>query len=226
MLRAASAATTRVDAALLARSAARLYSMRIMASSTIFRSDATFTQRTFRRWVEARPIADVNHYELVGGRIVMTPPAGWSHGSIELAIGGALKAHVRRHALGIVLGASAGYDLPSGDTLQPDASFVSAARFAAQPPARPDEFLRIAPNLVVEVLSASTAKRDRTEKKRVYEANGVEEYWIVDGRHRAVTVFVLGARGRYDAGRTVIAGAVRSRVLPKLRLPVDRIFAR
>jgi len=128
-----------------------------------------------------------------------------------------------RHELGIVFGSSAGYDLPSGDMLEPDASYISGERFAAHPPNRPDEFLRVVPNLVVEILSPATAKRDRTEKKALYEANGVDEYWIVNGRHRTVTVFSLGPHG-YDAGRTVMAGSLRSSVLPKLRVPVAKLF--
>ena len=196
-----------------------------MPLTTTFRSDTAFTQRTFRRWVDARPMSDIHRYELVAGRIVMTPPAGWTHASVENRIAVFLGEHVRRHKLGLVFGSSLGYDLPSGDTLEPDASYVSAERFAAQPPSRPDEFLRIVPNLVVEVLSPGSAKRDRTEKKSLYAANGVDEYWIVNGRHRTVTVFSLGPHG-YDAGRTVMAGALRSRALPRLRVPIARLFER
>ena len=65
-----------------------------MPSTTTFRSDATFTPRTFRRWVNSRPMSDINRYELVGGRIVMTPPAGWLHGSIEAHVVAALQQHV------------------------------------------------------------------------------------------------------------------------------------
>jgi Uma2 family endonuclease len=196
-----------------------------MPLTTTFRSDTSFTQRSFRRWVDARPLSDIHRYELVAGRIVMTPPAGWTHASVEGRVVSLLEHHVRRHELGIVFGSSAGYDLPSGDTLEPDASYISGERFAAHPPNRPDEFLRVVPNLVVEILSPATAKRDRTEKKALYEGNGVDEYWIVNGRHRTVTVFSLGSQG-YNAGRTVIAGSLRSGVLPKLRVPVAKLFER
>ena len=54
------------------------------------------------------------------------------------------------------------------------------------------EFLRTVPTLVVEILSHSTARRDRTKKKAVYARNGVAEYWIVDPDARSVTVHVLG----------------------------------
>lgn len=194
-----------------------------MLSTTTFRSDESFTPRTFRRWVDSRPMADVNHYELVRGRIVMTPPAGWTHASVGARIVGLLDAHVRRHRLGTVFDSSLGYILPSDDVLEPDASFVSTARFEANRPSRPNEYLRAVPNLVVEILSPGTAARDRTEKKELYEQNGVDEYWIVDSDHRAVTVFVREPRG-YGAGRTAIGGTFRSRVLPKLRVSVTLLF--
>ena len=48
-----------------------------------------------------------------------------------------------------------------------------------------------APDLVVEVLSPSTAKNDRGYKKNVYETSGVPEYWIVDPLHRSIEVYLL-----------------------------------
>lgn len=194
-----------------------------MIAQTAFRSDEVFTQKQFRRWVDSRPRSDINRYELIDGRIVMTPPAGHAHASIEAAIVQLLREHVVAHALGTVFGSSAGYDLPSHETLEPDASFVSTERMAAGPRVGPDEFLRVVPNLVVEILSPSTAKRDRTEKKDIYERNGVDEYWIVDPHGRSVTVFQLSER-RYDEGQVFESGTIRSHVLPKLRVSVEKLF--
>ena len=195
-----------------------------MTSAIAFRSEEKFTQKQFRRWVEGRPRHDINHYELLDGRIVMTPPAGWTHARLDNRLARLIGEHVDHLNLGIVLGSSGGYDLPSGDTVEPDASFVSSERLRSNPPSRPDEFLRVVPNLVVEILSPATAKRDRTEKKEIYERNAVDEYWIVDPRTKTVTVFHLGAGG-YDTGLVVGDGTLRSRVLPKLRLDVKKLFA-
>jgi Uma2 family endonuclease len=146
-----------------------------MATQTAFVSTETFTQKEFKRWLDERPSSDTNHYELLRGRIVMSPPAGWPHGSIEARILTRINSFVETHALGVSLGSSAGYDLPSGDTVEPDISFISAARLAAGPPPQFGKFLRIVPNLVVEILSAATVQRDQTEKKAIYAENGVEE---------------------------------------------------
>ncbi len=194
------------------------------AAETVFRSDEVFDQRQFRRWVVHRSRADINRYELIDGRIVMTPPAGQQHARVEIKLAQLINEHVEREKVGIALGSSAGYDLPSGDTLEPDVSYISSARLAAGPRTGPDQFLRAVPNLVVEILSPSTAKRDQTEKKDLYARNGVDEYWIVNPRRKTVTVYSLAKRA-YAAGRTYARGTVRSRVLPKLRIEVERLFA-
>jgi Uma2 family endonuclease len=131
---------------------------------------------------------------------------------------------VREKRLGRVFDASLGYELSSGDTLEPDFSFVSNARWQSLPAPLPKGFLPIAPDLVVETLSKSTARRDRTEKWEIYAENGVDEYWIVDQDRREVTVFSREG-AIFDAGRVVRKGPLSSRVLPALGLSVEQLFA-
>ena len=196
-----------------------------MSTQTAFVSTETFTQKEFKRWLDERPKSDINHYELLRERIVMSPPAGWPHGSVETNISTPLTNFVRPRGLGIVLGSSAGYDLPSGDTVEPDISFISAARLAAGPEPQLGKFLRIVPNLVVEILSPATAQKDRTEKKAIYEENGVEEYWIVDTKRREITMYNLSGK-RFGRGKVYTArDTVRSRVLAGFTLLVKEVFA-
>jgi Uma2 family endonuclease len=194
-----------------------------MPAETAFRSDARFDQASFLRWLRKRPASDLNHYELIDGRIIMNPPAGWPHGRIDAKLSELIGRHADRYRLGIVQGSSAGYDLPSGDTLEPDASFIAAERLAASPLPAPGKFLTVVPTLVIEILSPSTSHRDRTEKKAVYERNGVAEYWIVDPAKKTITVFSLRG-GRYGTANTIAAGLIASRVLPRLRVSVEQVF--
>lgn len=197
----------------------------VKINETAFVSTVTFSQKAFKRWVEQRPVTDLNRYELTDGRIVMTPPAGWEHGENEATVIRILGDFVTSHNLGKVFGSSTGYDLPSGDTLEPDASFISVERWSKGPQVGRRQFLKIVPNLVVEILSPATAQRDRVEKKRTYEVNGVDEYWLVDSDRREVTVFQLRA-GRYGAGKRFRANQnLRSRVLSGLNLPIRLLFA-
>ena len=59
--------------------------------------------------------------------------------------------------------------------VQPDILYVSHERKSVL-----HERVRGAPDLVVEVLSPSTARRDLGEKLRLYGESGVREYWVVD----------------------------------------------
>lgn len=195
-----------------------------MPLETAFRSEETFTQEEFRAWLDALPSSDINHYELIRGRIVMSPPAGWPHGGVGGSLVYMLTAHVRSGGLGIVLDSSAGYDMPSGDTLEPDVSFVSHARFAAGPKPVHGQFLRIVPDFVVEILSPSSVSRDRVEKAEIYAQNGVDEYWIVDSKRREITV--LHREGSvFGAPSVVRDGAIPSRVFPELHATVADVFA-
>ena len=189
-------------------------------SETAFRSEERFTADEFRQWLAERPRGDINHYELINGRIVMTPPAAWPHGDVEGALVMLLRSHVSKLQLGKVLGSSAGYELPSGDILEPDVSYISNQRFAAGPAPVRGQFLKVAPSLAVEILSKSTARRDRTEKKDVYARNAVDEYWIVDTDRREITVFVL-QQGAYGTGHVFSSGRVTSKVLPGLELTLE-----
>jgi Uma2 family endonuclease len=67
-----------------------------------------------------------------------------------------------------------------------------------------DKRLTGAPDLVVEVLSPSTAKFDRQEKYQAYEANGVREYWIADPVHHVLEVWTRD--GDHFARQGVYAG--------------------
>ena len=59
-----------------------------------------------------------------------------------------------------------------------------------------------APDLIVEVQSPSTAKKDMNEKFFLYEESGVKEYWVVYPKEKALTVFLLQENGKYNAGTT------------------------
>ncbi len=188
-----------------------------------FRSLERMTQAEFARWLKTVPAGDLHHYELLNGFVVMEPPAGWPHGGIEIEIGSRLHAFLETHPLGRLCGSSQGFELPSGDTVEPDLALISKERWDGMQ--RPIQgFLRVVPDLVVEILSPGTRRIDQKEKKNIYQRNGVREYWLVDPRSRSVEVFRLQA-GEYDAGRRFVAGDMLDcAVLPGLRLEVAAMF--
>jgi Uma2 family endonuclease len=78
----------------------------------------TSTQKRFKDWVENRPMGDINRYELASRKIVITPPAAWEHAEVEARVIRILGDFVTKQNLGKMFGSSAGYELPSGDTLE------------------------------------------------------------------------------------------------------------
>jgi Uma2 family endonuclease len=188
-----------------------------------FQSIQTYSVQDFLSILDRLPPDDPGRYELIDGRIVMAPPASSEHGRTGSRIGSKLSTFILVHILGEPFDSSAGFILPSGDLVQPDFAFVSKDRFQNRP--LPEStFERAVPNLVVEILSPSTARIDLNEKKAIYEANGVDEYWVVDYQQRQVTVFRL-MKGRYDAGTVYEAGQeIASQVLSGLRCPVNELM--
>lgn len=191
----------------------------------VFESTSTVSQDEFAEFVQERESrGDTSHYELLNGRVIMNPPAGYPHGEIGSNLQGIIWNFVRERKLGRVFDSSQGFELPSGDTVEPDHSFVSNERWAAAPRPEEGKFLRVVPDLVVETLSPKTASQDRGEKKAIYARNGVREYWLVDSRARDITVFRL-IDGQFDSG-TVHADGERctSTVLAGLSLTMNDLL--
>ena len=57
-----------------------------------------------------------------------------------------------------------------------------------------------APDMIIEILSPSTSKKDQTKKFDLYEEHGVKEYWIVHPSDKTINVFILQGNGKYDDG--------------------------
>ncbi len=152
---------------------------------------------------------DLRRRELVWG-VVREPPSPFvPHQRVTTRMTALLDQHVREHDLGTVLVAPMDVVLdPDKDlVLQPDVMFISHARERII-----RDFVRGAPDLVVEITSLGTARYDRIEKVAWYQAYGVRECWLVDPHQQAVTVVDLspdGASVQYQGN-----AIVRSSVLP------------
>jgi Uma2 family endonuclease len=161
------------------------------------------TQEEFETWCATFDGSELGRFEFLYGCVVAEPPAHWPHGKLGVTLSHRLASHVEDRRLGLVFDASQGFALPSGDTVAPDIAVVLCETWEAAPPPTPDRFLTVVPDLVVEVLSPSTARRDRGPKRDIYERNGVREYWLLDPRRREITVIGRDADGRLGSESTV-----------------------
>ncbi|MGH7572915.1 MAG: Uma2 family endonuclease [Gemmatimonadota bacterium] len=126
--------------------------------------------------------------ELVRGRVVREPPAGFEHGRLAMRIGLVLGRFVEEHRLGEVLASETGFvlfeELPT--VRAPDAAFVAEGRV---PSPAPPGFGRLAPDLAVEVVSPSNTVAEIHSKVMDYLDAGSRLVWVVDPRTRSVTVY-------------------------------------
>jgi Uma2 family endonuclease len=157
--------------------------------------------------------------EFINGKIVFQSPVRREHNSATLNIARMLDTYVTQHDLGWVGIEKILVSLTRND-YEPDVCFWNhekAAGFEVGQMQFP------APDLVVEVLSPSTAKIDRSTKFDDYEAHGVGEYWLVDAEKNVVEQYVL-TDARYDLRAKSADGTLHSAALPGFVIPVQAIF--
>lgn len=81
------------------------------------------------------------------------------------------------------------------------------------------------PDLIVEIISPSTARKDKIEKFHIYEQSGVQEYWIIEPETKIVSVFTLQDTGRY--GRPELyteEGQVKVSLFDDLVVELNAVF--
>lgn len=151
-------------------------------------------------------------YELIEGELYLAPAPTTKHQSVAQNLEFLLMRHVRGHHRGRILHTPVDVVLGEGSdrsVVQPDILFVSRERMSIIEEAE----VAGAPDLIVEVLSPSTADRDLGLKRTLYARSGVREYWIVDPEREQIEVHVLGEDGygepaRYRLGESAASGAV------------------
>jgi Uma2 family endonuclease len=172
----------------------------------------------------ARLPDDGNRYEVIRGNLYVTPAPIYDHQYVILQTSHRLASFGEETGLGIPLLAPFDVLLPEGiaSPVQPDVVFF----LRGNEPRSGDKNFQGVPDLVVEVESPSTRKRDRTIKLDAYRDAGVPEYWRVAFRPPTVTVMALSEdRARYvELGCYGAGEMIRSAVLPGLAIPVDALF--
>jgi Uma2 family endonuclease len=175
-------------------------------------------------WQDAQLMPeDCKRYEAIEGELYVTPAPSFRHQRVSLKLALALHRLLEEPGHGIIAAAPVGVEFAeSQEGVQPDLIFVSNARRRRVA----EEGIRGAPDLVVEILSPGTAERDRTVKKKLYQRQGVAQYWIVDPDGDSVEVWDWHSEpGRNPARRNLRAGQVRSQP-NRLASPCSQRLAR
>lgn len=172
----------------------------------------TYTYADFEKLPEGAP------YQLIGGDLLKSPPPVPYH----QGLGSRLHIHfitLEEAGKGKVYLSPIGVYLSETETYQPDLLFISADRYHIIGAKK----IEGAPDIVVEILSPSSAYYDLRSKKNVYEQSGVKEYWIVDPMEKSIELYSNTDEGFVLKERRK-SGTIASALYPELEISVERLF--
>jgi Uma2 family endonuclease len=163
---------------------------------------------------------DGRRYELYGGEVIVVPAPVPIHQIVVHRISEILDAYAQQTG-GLMLFSPIDIVFSEYDVLQPDVVFFTTLR-RRQIDLR--SAIRVVPDLVGEVLSRSTAARDRGRKLELFERYGVPEYWILDPIARTLEL-LANAGGRFQTiGAYDEAATITSPTLPDLQFATADLF--
>ncbi len=169
------------------------------------------TMDAFLEWVEE----DIRA-EWVNGEVRIMVAASIPHNLIQMFLLRLLAAWLEFREAGWVLSESF-LHLPQIPSLRvPDLMVVRQEHLDRVQP----QYVEGPADLVVEIVSPDSVRRDYVEKYREYAEAGVPEYWIVDPGNKVLTAFTLAQPGRYEVLFEGSKGKAASKVLPGFWLQV------
>ena len=156
---------------------------------------------------------DGKRYEIVRGALYVTPSPSPHHQRISKRLQVQLMAYFEQRRLGEVFNAPLDVILTDNDIVQPDLLVV------ADPDQVSDRGIERAPLLVIEILSPSTASKDREVKMPLYAHYGVAFAWLLDPRARTLEAYQLEGDAWQEIGR--YSGADKAAVPPFEAVTLD-----
>lgn len=160
-------------------------------------------------------------FQLIDGTLVKTPSPTPTHQEISIRIVFALLSFVRANDLGKVYHAPIDVVLSDDCVFQPDILFISKERTGIIG----EKNIQGAPDLVIEILSFSTAYYDLRQKRAAYERAGVREYWIVDPMMQSIEIHE-NRSGTFSLVVELHRGeTARSVTLAGFTIELDQVFS-
>ena len=179
-------------------------------------TDSRVSFAELQQWPE-----DGRRYELYDGEVIVVPSPFPRHQRVSMHLGDVLSEYERATG-GIVFAVPIDIVFTEYDVIQPDLVFFTNERRHL---IKMWQETRVPPDLAIEVLSRSTARRDRGRKMELLARFLVPEYWIVDPGENTLEIYALTA-ANYTLTRMYGAGErVQSPTLPGLSFDSDRVFA-
>jgi Uma2 family endonuclease len=158
-------------------------------------------------------------FEIINGKAIMSPSPELFHQQWVGDLFAVIRQHVKAHELGKVFVAPIDVVLDRDNVVQPDLVFVSTANAGLLE----RRGIMGAPDLVVEVISPGSLRRDRYDKRDLYARFGVKEFWLADVANRSLEVLTLHTDGYRLSSCATGEGKIHSTILPGFEVDLAQL---
>lgn len=179
---------------------------------------ATAPDKQTKRWTyeEYYRLEDHQRQEIIDGNLLMVPSQDLWHQEWNLNLTLLVANHVKRGQLGKVFVPPFDVVLDAENAVQPDLIFVATANLGIVR----QRAIFGSPDLLVELISPFSVRRDRYDKQALYARFGVQEYWLCDPANKSLEILTL-KDGRYELHCSAeVKGKLNSPKLPGLEFDV------
>ena len=143
-------------------------------------------------WDEFRDAEFEDHdlyiYELLNEKLVRRTAPSVTHQRISRKLLRLLDTFVTEKDLGEVFCAPIDVYFDGGNGVQPDLSFIKKERLFI---IENEDYINGAPDLIVEVISPGSVRRDKVDKKDLYQRFAVKEFWLIDPQNQTIEIYII-----------------------------------
>lgn len=176
-------------------------------------------------WQEFRTMEfeDVDHYiyELINGMVMRRTSPSLTHQRVSRRLTYFLEKFLLEYPVGEFFSAPTDVALDDHNGIVPDLAFVASERsFILER----DDYVDGVPDIIFEIISPGSVRRDRVDKKALYEQFGVKEYWLIDSANKTVEIFTLRENTYFLNQFLEEAGQAVSTILIGFEINISDLF--
>ena len=176
-------------------------------------------------WQEFREMEvdeqDNSIYELINGILMRRTSPSIKHQIVSRNLTEALGLFLKANPIGQYLYAPTDVFFDEHNGVVPDVSFVKKERLFV---IENGEYINGAPDLIIEIISPGSVKRDRVEKKELYEKFAVKEYWLIDPANKTVEIFTIQKNAYILKAFLEMEGQLTSDMLQGFEIDLSELF--
>jgi Uma2 family endonuclease len=192
-----------------------------MSRALLSKPDLSTNSPLYEGWkVSREEYLDLNadgfKYDMIEGVLHLVPSGDFEHGNYQLNFGFLLKGYLKSNPMGKAVTEIDVFLPDGGDVVRPDISLILLQNMSIV-----KTHIHGVPDLICEVLSPTTMKRDLGIKADRYLKNGVSEYWIVYPKEQKIELWINQSKKSWEKSNSNL---LKSSVLKGFKVNQKQFF--